>query len=227
MSRSNFLQQDLLGLEISAGEIKHLTGIDPEDIFRPSTLRESSKKCTFWLNELSIALALTPILLGVVYVFIILPTRGASLKWAILLMVLFPIVIVLGRLIWLKKHSPDLLVNLLDEVDKYHAVVKAIDIKYQLETVSNSSSSLDERKKVIAALQLTREDLVRALKSDRILRENKHLLPTNTELLTNNLAALQALQINANANEYGRLLNESVQISLTVQEEMRKLLNQH
>jgi len=45
--------------------------------------------------------------------------------------------------------------------------------------------------------------------------------------LENNLAALQALQINASANEYGRLLNESVQISLTVQEEMRKLLNQH
>ena len=67
---------------------------------------------------------------------------------------------------------------------------------------------------------------MRALKSDRILRENKHLLANNAEILTNNLAAIQALQINANTDEYGRLLNESLQISLTVQEEMRKLLNQ-
>lgn len=226
MNKSNFLQQDLLGLEISPGEIKHLSGIDPEDILRPSIWRDSCKKWSFWLNEISIALALTPILLGVVYVFIILPTRGASLKWAILLMVLFPIIIVIGRLIWLKKHSPDLLVNLLDEIDKYHTLIKAIDIKYQLETVSNSNISLGDRKKVIAALQLTREDLVRALKSDRILRENKNLLVTNTEFLTNNLAAIHALQINASADEYGRLLNQSLQISLTVQEEMRKLLNQ-
>ena len=129
-------------------------------------------------------------------------------------------------MIWLKKHSPDLLVNLLDEIDKYHTLVKAIDIKYQLETVNNSNITLSDRKNVIAALQLTREDLVRALKSDRILRENKQILASNTELLTNNLAALQALQINASADEYGRLLNQSVQISLTVQEEMRKLLNQ-
>lgn len=226
MNRSNLLKQDLLGLEISPGEIKHLSGIDPEDVFRPSILRDSSKKWSFWLNELSIALALTPILLGVVYVFIILPTRGASLKWAILLIVLFPIVIVVGRLIWLKKHSPDILVNLLDEIDKYHALVKAIDIKHQLEKISNSHPSCSERKQVITALQLTREDLVRGLKSDRILRENKNLLANNAEILTNNLAAIQALQINTNADEYGRLLNQSLQISLTVQEEMRKLLNQ-
>ncbi|MFB2938085.1 hypothetical protein ACE1B6_22790 [Aerosakkonemataceae cyanobacterium BLCC-F154] len=226
MSKSNLLQQDLLGLEISPGEIKHLTGIDPEDIFRPSILRDSSKKWSFWLNEISIALALTPILLGVIYVFIILPTRGASLKWAVLLIVLFPFIIVVGRLIWLKKHSPDILVNLLDEIDKYHAVVKAIDIKHQLEKVSNFHTNCSDRKQVIVALQLTREDLVRALKSDRILRENKNLLPNNAELLTNNLAALQTLQINANADEYGRLINQSWQISLTVQEEMRKLLNQ-
>lgn len=226
MTKGNLFQQDLLGLDISAGEIKHLSGLDPEDIFRPSILRDSSKKWSFWLNEISIALALTPILLGVVYVFIILPTKGTSLKWAILLIILFPIFIVIGRLIWLKKHSPALLVNLLDEVDKYHAVLKAIDIKYQLERLGNSITSLNERKKVIAALQLTREDLVRALKSERILRENKHLLITNSELLANNLAALQALQVHASADEYGHLLNESLQISLSVQEEMRKLLNQ-
>ena len=83
MNKSKLLQQDLLGLEISPGEIKHLSGIDPEDILRPSIWRDSCKRWSFWLNEISIALALTPILLGIVYVFIILPTRGASLKWAI------------------------------------------------------------------------------------------------------------------------------------------------
>jgi len=221
------VNDDLLGLEISEGEIKHLSGVDPDDIFRPSILRDSSKKWSFLLNEISVALALTPVLLGIVYVFIILPTRGASQKWAILLIILVPIWILLGRLFWLKKHSPELLVNLLDEVDRYHAVLKAIDLNDQLEKVGNNSYNLTDRLKVIAALQLTREDLVRALRSERILRENKHLLTTNAELFANNLSALQALQVNTDAGEYKRLLNESLQIGLTVQEEMRKLLNQH
>jgi len=75
----------------------------------------------------------------------------------------------------------------------------------------------------IAALQLIREDLVRAMKTERILRDNKKLLANNQELFVNNLANLQALQVSSQGSEYAQLLNESLQIAVEVQAEIRKL----
>lgn len=137
-----------------------------------------------------------------------------------------PISVIAGRWFWLRSNSPKLLVNLLDDVDRYHAVLQAIDISDRLETAGSSGGVLTDRTQVIAALQLTREDLIRALMSERILRENKNLIAANPELFTNNLRALEAMQVNTQAGEYGRLLNEALQIGLSVQEEMRKLQHQ-
>nr|WP_275974104.1 hypothetical protein [Argonema galeatum] len=189
-------------------------------------LRESGKQLTFLFNELLIALALTPIIVGALYTFIIRPIRGASINWAILLLIIVPISVIAGRWFWLRSNSPKLLVNLLDDVDRYHAVLQAIDISDRLETAGSSGGALTDRTQVIAALQLTREDLIRALMSERILRENKNLIAANPELFTNNLRALEAMQVNTQAGEYGRLLNEALQIGLSVQEEMRKLQHQ-
>lgn len=70
------MRSDIQGLEITKGELRHLSGVDPDDVFRASMLRESSKQLTFLFNELLIALALTPIIVGALYTFIIRPIRG-------------------------------------------------------------------------------------------------------------------------------------------------------
>ncbi|MEM6404356.1 MAG: hypothetical protein AAF757_29725, partial [Cyanobacteria bacterium P01_D01_bin.116] len=111
----------------------------------------------------------------------------------------------------------------LDEVDEYHEVIQAIDINDQLDTAGNTQSNISDRDKVIAALQLIREDLVRALKTERILRDNKKLLASNQDLFVNNLANLQALQVSTEAGEYAQLLNQSLQIAVDVQSQIRKL----
>jgi hypothetical protein len=102
-------------------------------------------------------------------------------------------------------------------------LVAAIDINDQLAASGNVESSIHDRDKVTAALQLIREDLVRALKTERILRDNKKLLANNQELFVNNLASLQALQVSSQAGEYAQLLNQSLQIAIDVQAEIRKL----
>jgi hypothetical protein len=61
------------------------------------------------------------------------------------------------------------------------------------------------------------------LKSERILRHNKKLLANNQELLANNLANLQTLEVSNQAGEYAQLLNQSLQIALDVQAELKKL----
>lgn len=217
------MQPDLIGLEISKGELRRLTGFDPEDVFRPSVLRDGKKRLGFLINEMLVTLALTIIIVVFIYVFIILPTIGSSIKFGILLLILVPIPILVGRWLWRQLTCPEGLTILLDEVDKYHELVVAIDINDQLAASGNLESIIHDRDQVTAALQLIREDLVRALKTERILRDNKKLLANNQELFVNNLARLQALQVSSQAGEYAQLLNQSLQIAIDVQAEIRKL----
>ena len=219
------MQPDLLGLEFSKGELKRLTGVDPDDVFRPSIMRDSKKRAAFFVNEIVVGLALTPIIVGFIYAFLILPTIGSSIQLGIILIILVPIIVAIARWFWQRKTCPKALTILLDEVDKYHTVIKAIDINDQLETSGNYVSFTD-REKVISALQLIREDLVRALKTERILRNNKELLTNHQQLLVDNLANLQALELSSQGSEYSQLLNQSLQIAVEVQAEMRKLQGQ-
>ncbi|MBD3562318.1 hypothetical protein H6S82_26280 [Planktothrix sp. FACHB-1355] len=76
-------------------------------------------------------------------------------------------------------------------------------------------------------MKLTREDIIRALKTEKVLRENEQFIKINPELFANNLTALAALQVDEQASEYGRYLNEAFQIGLSIQDEMKKLQKQH
>lgn len=219
------MQPDLQGLEISLGELKHLSGVDPTEVFRPTILDNSKERLNFLFQELLLSLALAPIIVGLLHVFIILPLIGTSFFATISTLILVPVLIVSVRWFWLQRHSPTALCYLLDEVERYNAVIKAIHISDQLEAVGTTFRSISDRQKVIEALTLTKEDLVRAMMAERILRENKSFLLGNSELLATNLRTLQTIQINDQASEYGRLLNEALQIAASVQEEMGKLKN--
>ncbi|MBE9126836.1 MULTISPECIES: hypothetical protein [unclassified Coleofasciculus] len=221
------MQSDLQGLEISSGELKHLSGVDPTEIFRPSIFQNSRTQGSFWFQEFIVSLALTPIGVGLLYVFIILPLMGVSLIAILVTLIVVPIAVVGGRWFWRQRHNNRNLGSLLDEVDRYNGVIKAIDLKDQLEVAGTTSMSLSDRQNVIEALTLIKEDLLKAIRVERILRENKTLLVSNPELLASNLRILNALQVNDQASEYGHLLNEALQIAADVSEEMKKLQDKH
>jgi hypothetical protein len=220
------VETDLLGLEISKGELRRLTGFDPDEVFRPSIMRDKKKRLGFIGNELMVALALTPLIVGFIYAFLILPTIGTSIPLALALIIIVPIIVLLGRWFWRLKTCPKVVTVLLDEVDRYHAVIQSIHINDQLATSGNKTSHIEDREKVISGLQLIREDLLRALKTERILRDNKELLANNQELSINNLSNLQAMQVSTEASEYAQVLNQSLQIAIDVQAEIRKLQSQ-
>ncbi|MBW4605268.1 MAG: hypothetical protein KME29_38395 [Calothrix sp. FI2-JRJ7] len=220
------METDLLGLEISKGELRRLTGFDPDEVFRPSIMRDKKKRLGFIGNELMVALALTPLIVGFIYAFLILPTIGTSIPLALALIIIVPIIVLLGRWFWRLKTCPKVVTVLLDEVDRYHAVIQSIHINDQLATSGNKTSHIEDREKVISGLQLIREDLLRALKTERILRDNKELLANNQELSINNLSNLQAMQVSTEASEYAQVLNQSLQIAIDVQAEIRKLQSQ-
>jgi hypothetical protein len=115
---------------------------------------------------------------------------------------------------------------LLNDVERFNTVIKVIDINDQIEAAGNLEVSIKERHKVIEALKLTRKDLVRALRTEKILRENKHFILGNSELFANNLAALASMEVTQEAAEHSKLLNEALEIALDVQYQMKKLQGQ-
>ncbi|MGQ4649036.1 hypothetical protein [Lyngbya aestuarii] len=125
-------------------------------------------------------------------------------------------------IVWLKFKSVRRLVK---EVDRYNAVIRAVDINDQLEEAGNQGVGLSHRDQVILALETMKVDLLRALKTERILRENKKFITKHPQLFTTNLTTLTALQVSDQASEYGRVLDQALQVAVGVQEEMRKLQN--
>ncbi|WP_051340102.1 hypothetical protein [Planktothrix agardhii] len=110
---------------------------------------------------------------------------------------------------------------LLSEVEKHNQIITNLYTLDQLEAVGNPVK-INDRVKVIEALRITREGLVRALKTERILRENPNFKP---EYFNIDLTSLQAEKTMVKAIEYAQLLDQAVQIGVSVQKEMRKLQN--
>ena len=110
--------------------------------------------------------------------------------------------------------------KLFREVKKHNQIVKDIHVLDQLRDAGNPVG-LSDREQVLEALRLTRDHLVRAFRTERILRENPDF---KREQFRIDLTAYHALQVSEQASDYGQLLDVALQIGVEVQEEMVKLL---
>lgn len=109
----------------------------------------------------------------------------------------------------------------INEVNQHNQIILNISILDQLEAVGNPVK-LNEREKVIEALKINRENIVRALQTERILKENPQFRPEQFNI---DLSGLRALEATEKATKYGKFLDEALQIGVSVQTEMRKLEN--
>lgn len=213
------MQSDLQGLEITLGELRRLSGVRVDRIWRPLAPR---RVCAELLKT-----ALVMVLLG---------ASGFTLSLAfpdrVRLLVIIHGVVALGILLedlrdFVLSYRHPLLMRLLEDVGRYHHAIAVLQIHDQLEAAGNLPVALEERSRIISALQLTREDLVRALQTEKILRKSKRFIDHNMDFFADNLTALAALQVNDLASERGKLLHEALQISASVQIEMKKLQDWH
>jgi hypothetical protein len=198
------MQADLQGLEITKGEIKHCSGVSIDAVFRPPTFRKFVSE----IGKTSLVIlfiCLSGIILGLIW-----KDQMVSL---ITIDVLASIILLLDdfRKISFSYKNRNL-VRMFEDVKRFNSVIKAIDLNDQIEAVGNPGVRLKNREKVIHALKLAREDIIRALRTERILRENEKFIKLNHELFETNLAALTAMQVNDQASEYGQLLNEALQM---------------
>ena len=238
------MRDDLQGLKISQDELQKLTNlpVNEELLIITNPLKRLTKT---YIQKLKSSEGATVVFMGFstfvfVYIFFEIAIKFFVTwitipSWILLILLglwVGGLTQTILYFIWksrsnlVKKNMTKSLQILLNEVNRYNTVIKVININDQIEEAGNPEVLIKERASVIEALKLTKSDLVRALKTERILRENKSFILSNTELFVNNLATLTAMQVNEQATEHGRLLNEALQIALDVQHEMKRLQTQ-
>ncbi len=208
------MRPDIQGLEITVGELKHLSGAGPDRLYRPAT-------ATKFAREALKTVGLIVLVLISCWLLVLIFPRAYLLWLALHLGAIAGLILEDAWKIWCSRNQD--LIHLFDDVDRYNGIIKAIEINDRIEDAGNPNVKIGDRAKVIKALQLIREDLVRALKTERILRENKNFVDANSELFANNLRTLNALQISDRSSQPGRLLNQALQLAVEVQAEMKKL----
>ncbi len=118
-----------------------------------------------------------------------------------------------------KNVIPPVVMRLFREVDKCNKTIRDIDVFDQLKNAGNPIK-LESRDSAIAALRMTRNDITRALKTERILRENPDFHPDRFDI---DLNAFEAMQMQERAKEYGRIFDTTLQIAIDVQKAMSEL----
>jgi hypothetical protein len=208
------MQPDLVGLEINGGEIKGLTGVRVLQLYRPPVLK------TFMREGGKTLIASTLVLLSYLILAVIFPNYR-QLLGIIHNLIGLGLVIEDGyKMILSVQHRH--LIRILEDIDRYHAILKAIHLNDELEAVGNTHIQLYHRDRVIAAMQLIREDLIRAMQTERILRKNRKFLAEHHHLFVTNLNTLRGLQISDCSTEHGRLLNEALEIATHIQAELKQ-----
>lgn len=211
------MKPDLQGLEITKGELRRLVGFAPRHVSAPFWRRVGWLSLWYFTVDY-IAIAFLRLIL--------LAFSPLSLTWEAHLLI--SVVLGIGtavyqRWYWLNTVITPSLQSLLSDVKQFNQVIRAILINDQLEEAGNSSVAIHDRESVVEALRLTREDLIRALKTERILRENKEFIANHSFLFDNNISALTSLQVGDAASEHGRILNEALQIAISTRQEMQRL----
>ncbi len=237
------MQSDLKALKISEGELETLSGLDVNDIFvggifggtyRPSVWQNPKKLIFLGITEISVFVLILVFTLPIGYIFAqnSAQTVGEIQRALQFLKINLSVAVVLmvgwNLYLWSKQKSLASLAKLLDEVDKYNEVIKAVEIIDKLAAIGHLPANLINREEVLEALRITRESLVCALMTEKILRQHKSFIARRHELFTNienNLLTLRTLEVNSQANEYGRLLNEALQIGMSVYQEVKRLQN--
>jgi hypothetical protein len=113
--------------------------------------------------------------------------------------------------------------SLLMAIEKYNHVAHAADLRMQLEMIGNGAEPSQDCQNAIEAIGLVRQDLVRALRTERIWRENQVFFDQDPMALVGDLATMGTIEMDDRSSEWARLFDESMQVALVVREEMQQL----
>ena len=109
----------------------------------------------------------------------------------------------------------------LDEISNFNNVVQNLGVIDELKEAGNPVE-IKDRNQVIEGLKQIKVDLERALRTEKILRNNPNFKPEEFSI---DLTLLKTAQFEEKTKAYAQLVNEAIGIGLRVQEEMKNLGN--
>jgi hypothetical protein len=225
---------DLQGLHLSAREVEQISGLEMSDrwvggmlggVYRFSRIQHPMEWVGWLLLEGLAGVMLfsftLPIGLGMAR---LLPAWGETR----VMLVSMGVSTLVGIVVWhsyriRKGRSLQTFMHLLDEIDRYHKVLQAVVVLDRLATVRGPILESPER---FETLQITRDCLVTGLKTERIMREQGSFfaqLQDGFAHLDQSLALLKASEMQAQADEYAMILQQSLLIGERVQQELYRL----
>jgi hypothetical protein len=225
------MPSDLETLRITKTELETLTELDIGQVFmggvvRPSALRSTRRLLSFLVTEGTLLVVIFITCLGMMLLVVRSGWAFDDNLTTLLLVVAGltgAIVIAWHSYQWSRYKTLKPLARLLDEVDRHNDIIQAVQVMDELGTVPIANLGLPNRGEVITALGATRDSLVSALMTDKILRRHRALIQRRQALFSTietNLATLHTLQINNQASEYQQFLQEALEIGLAVQREV-------
>lgn len=220
---------DLQALRITRSELDQLTGLDIDSVFmgsmiRPSVWRSRRQLLSLFITECLVLGTLFVVCLGL-GLLLVSQQEGFDQFGALLLGMAGAIAI--GAVAWhfyqwRRSKAFITLARLLDECDRHNDIIQALQVMEELEAAQGVGQGL-QNSEILVALQATRDSLISALMTEKILRRHRALMARRQELfstLETNLATLQTLHVNHQASEYRQFLQEALDIGLAVQREM-------
>lgn len=132
---------------------------------------------------------------------------------------------IINLYVYLSSKSLIYLLNLLNELDNYERIVTIFYRMDGLITDGYMEQDTENRNQMIEALKITKDSFIHALKAERLVREYHQIqLPDDLfHQLDRNLSDLIDFDVQGQDGHYGRLINETLEIGISVHRELRKL----
>ena len=222
---------NLDGLRISQRELDKITGLDISEVTMGWAYRQTAfgpQRRLAWVGEQLLTVGVALVFCLPVTLLIVRTLSGDNVqavgRWLPLGAVgAIALSAAWTTYRWQEGKRLRVLSHLLDEIDRFNDMVAAVEILEELGATKTSRLNLENRQEVLEALHLTRESLICGLMTERVMRKHQQFMARRAEMFSSierNLATLQLLQVSDDASEYGRLLNEAIQIGISVHQEL-------
>jgi hypothetical protein len=211
------MKPDLEGLEISRGELKHLSGLGVNRVYRPPTLKKFGREGVKTLVASGLIFLSYGILSAIV----------PRYQWALgsVHAIAAAGLILDDTLKLIATHRHQTAIAIWEQVERYNAIVRAIDLFDGLEQAGNPQGAWADRKQMIEALTLIRAELVRALKTEALLRKNRQFIAESGDLFPPDLSNWIAPKLADFPDDtpHEHLLAEAWKVAVAVETQLKPL----
>ena len=231
------MKDDVATLEITAHELEKVCGREVNElligglvggVLRSSAFSNPTKCLSFLVVEIAVSGLLLMFTLPVSFALTrnLQPESIGPMFIKITLGIAIVLIALWNSSMILRASQFKILMRLLDEIDRFNELVRAVDVVDRLDDVNPGDRHFENRIEILSALNMTRDSLISGVMTEKILRENRGLLSRRQDLLTHieaNLSALSVMEVSDEASDYSRILNEALQIGMIVQQEMAQV----